>query len=180
AFPAICVRLREAEVCEHAVSELARNLLNRSRTKVEGWNQREDGRPGIRGSIHIADVDFVEGCLTHAKNQRAALFEAYVRGAFDQLRGDAIRDSRQGTDAARQNDHGVRGIGSAGNVRANVVVRLLVDFGRLLTEELVDKPGSALEPEFLGHHAEGVVGGDKIYGCDSPIAINRQQQLSQE
>src|SRR5438128_896654 len=52
-LPAICVRLAQAEVLQHAGGELARHLIRRLRTVIERRDEREDARAGVGGAQHV-------------------------------------------------------------------------------------------------------------------------------
>jgi hypothetical protein len=90
---------------QHAADELLRHLGCVHGPIVEGGNHWKDNRAGVRRQTHVAQMDFVEGRLANAEDERAALFEAYVRGAFDQVGGEPIGDACQRAHAARQDDH---------------------------------------------------------------------------
>ena len=85
--------------------------------------------------------------------------------------GDAVGDAGQSADAARDDDHGVSGIRTAGHVGSDVGVRLHLDFARCpvggSTQNLADEIGSAFQSEFFGHNAQGAVGRDEIHRFDA-------------
>ena len=94
-----------------------------------------------------------------------------VGGALDEVGGDAVGDAGQGAHAAGEDDHGVSGIGTAGDVGSDVGVGLLVNFAGGFAKNLVDQVAAAAEGEFFGHDAQGAVGGDEVYGMDSLVAF---------
>src|SRR5207253_5424908 len=129
-FPVVGVGLWQADVSENAAGELMRHLVERGGTEVERGNERKDGRSGFGGAVHIANVDFVQGRLAHAENQRTFFFEADIGGTLNQVRRDAVGNAGEGAHAARDNDHGVGGIRTAGYVCTDVSVGLLMNFAR--------------------------------------------------
>ena len=99
---------------------------------VEGGDEREDGSPGIGGSVHVADVNLIQRRLADAEHQGLSFFESYIGGALDELRGDAVGDARQGTNTAGDDDHPIARIGTAGHVGADIGIGLQTGFcGRL-------------------------------------------------
>ena len=68
---------------EHAVGEFAGHGIEAGRAVVEGGDEREDGGTGIGGSVHIADVNLIQGRLADAQHQRPSFFESYIGGALD-------------------------------------------------------------------------------------------------
>jgi hypothetical protein len=72
-------------MCEDAVDEVARHLGCGLRVIVERGNGGEDGGSGVGGSLHVAQMDAVEGCLADAQDEWAALLEGDVGGAMDEV-----------------------------------------------------------------------------------------------
>src|ERR1700684_2047365 len=73
AFPDISVGLGQAYMRQHAADELLRHLGCVHGPVVEGGNHRKDNRAGVCGQTHVAQMDLVEGRLTNAEDERAAL-----------------------------------------------------------------------------------------------------------
>ena len=144
---------------------------------VQGGDEGEDGRAGVGGPVHVADVDFVERGFADAEHQRALLFEANVGGTLDEMAGVAVGDAGQGSDAARQDDHSVGGIGAAGDVGSDVGIGLLVDFAGSVAEHALDEFVAAGEGEFFGQDAQGAVRGDEVDGLNALVALDCQQEL---
>ena len=48
---------------------------------------------------------------------------------------------------------------------------------RLAAQDLADQVAAAAQAEFLGHDAQGAVGGDEIDGLDARVALHRQQKV---
>lgn len=142
---------------EHAAGELVRHLIESGRAEIVGRYERKDGRSGIGGPVHVANVNFVERRLTDAKHQRALFFEADIGSALDEMRSNAVGYTGKRADAAGQNDHGVSRIGTAGDVGPDIGVRLLMNFARCLTEQLADEVVTAAEFEFFGQDAKRAV-----------------------
>jgi len=167
-------------VGEDAAGEFVGHLVERGRTKIVRRDERKDGRTGIGGAVQVANVNFVERGFADAEHQRAFFFEANVGGALDQMRRDAIGNASQRAHAAGQDDHGVAGIGTAGDVGADIGVGLLANFAGLTPEQLLDHVVAAAEFEFFSHDAQGAVRGDKVDGCDARIALDGKQQAAHE
>jgi len=157
--------------------ELTCHDFGARRPIVEGRHQREDGRAGVGGSVHIADVNLIEGSLANAQHERALLFEANVGSALDEVGGDAIGDPRQCPDAAWNHHHRVSGVRTAGHVGSNIGVRLFLDFKVFMTEQLLDEVIAATDSEFLCHDAQPAVGGDEVCDRNTLIALDRQEEL---
>ena len=152
---------------QHAVTELSRRLFEGGWAEIERGDQRKDDGAGIGSSIHVADVNFVQRRLTDAEHQGALLFETNVRGAFDEMRSDSVRDASQRADAARNDDHSVGWIRAAGDVGANIGICLRLNLAGRAPEDLADQVGAAFESEFLCQHTQCAVGGDEVHGLNA-------------
>jgi len=171
-------------VGQHAVGELAGHDFDAGGTVIEGRDEGEDGRTGVGGPVHVADVNLVERGFADAQHERALLLDTDVSGALDQLRGDAVSDPGKRSDAAREDDHSVGGIGTAGHVSTDIGVGLLVDLARGLTQvvsqNLADEVATPAKGELLGHDPQGAVGGNEINHFYSWVAFHGQQELAQK
>jgi len=151
---------------------------------IKGRDQGKDGRAGIGGPVHVTDVDFVEGRFTHTKYKRTFLFQRDVGGSFDQLCRDSVGNAGQSAHAARNDDHGLGGIGAARHVSADVGVRLKFDLLRGLTagkpQKAAHEIGSAFDPQFFGEDPKRAVRGDEIDGFDALVATDRQQKVAEK
>jgi len=154
------------------------HLVESRRTEIVCGNEWKDSRASVGSTVHVADMDFVERRLANAKNQRALLFEANVGGALDQVRRDAVGDTSQSSDAARQNDHGIGGIRAAGHVGSNIGIRLLVNFSRVAADELPNEVAAAAKAQFLRDDAESAVGSDEVYVLNTGIPIDGREQVA--
>ena len=99
-----------------------RDVVDGLRVVVEGGDDGEDGRAGFCGCGHVADVDQVQRGFADAEDEWAALFKADVRGALDEVLGEAVSDAGEGSHGAGQDDHAVAGIRAAGDGGADVLV----------------------------------------------------------
>ena len=79
---------------EHAVGEFAGHGIEAGRAVIEGRDEREDRSSRIGGSVHVADVNLIQGRLADAEHQGPSFFESYIGGALDQVRSDAVGDAR--------------------------------------------------------------------------------------
>ena len=179
-LPAVGVRLWQTDVGQNAVSEFARHHIQARGPIVEGRDQRKDRGAGVGRSVHVADMDFVERCFAYAQHQWALFFQADVGGALDQVGGDAVSDAREGSDTARDNNHGASGIGAAGDVRADVGIGLLVNFAFASADELTNEVATAAKTELFRHDSKGTVRGDEVYGLDALVAFDGKQEMLQE
>jgi hypothetical protein len=93
---------------------------------------------------------------------------------------DSVGNAGQGAHAAWQNHHGFCGVGTAGDVATDVSIRLLLNFARSVSEQLLDKVVAAAEVEFFGHDAQGAVGRYEVYGFNAFIALDGLQQMTQK
>ena len=169
---------------QHAVGELARHDFDAGGTVVQGRDQRKDGRTGVGGPVHVADVNLVERGFADAQHERALLLDTDVGSALDQLRGDAVSDAGESSDAAREDNHSVGGIGTAGHVSADVSIGLLVDLARglaqVVSQNLADEVATPAKGELLGHDPQGAVGGNEINHFYSWVTFHGEQELAQK
>src|SRR5437667_8788103 len=93
------------------------------------------------------------------------------------MRGDSVGNARKRSDAARDDYHRVRRIGTAGNVSADVGIRLLFDFAGWLAQELSKQLAAAFEFKFFRDDAQSAVGGDEVDGGDPLVAVDGEQQV---
>ena len=102
-------------------------------------------------------MNFVEWCFTDAEHQRTFLLKADVCRALNQLGGNTVGNAGESAHAARNDDHRVSGVGTAGDIGTDIRIGLLVNFTRWLArcvaENLSDEVAAAAEAEFLGHYA---------------------------
>ena len=130
---------------QDSVDELAGHLGGVLRVIVEGGDDGEDGGTGVEGELHIAEMDAVERSLADAEDEGAALFEANVCSSLDEIRGEAIGDCGEGSHGAGKDDHGVGRVAAAGDVRADVVVGVLLEPGAGRVEEFFGEVVSAAQ-----------------------------------
>lgn len=123
-------------------------------------------------------MDSVEWGFTNAEQQRVAFFEADVSRAMDQVRGEAIGDGGEGAHGARQNNHCVSGIASAGNVGTDIALCVLLDFGGRCAEELLCEVVAAADMQFFGEDAESAVGGNEVYFCYAGVGCEGAKHLN--
>jgi hypothetical protein len=176
-LPLVCILLGQAYVGEYAVDELAGHVGGVLRVVVQGWDDREDGGSCIRGELHIAQVDAVEGGLAHAEDEGAILFEADVGSALDEIGGESTGDARQGTHGTGQDDHGCGGVAAAGNVGGDVGLGVLLELEAGGAEELFGEIVAAAQVKLFGEDAEGALRGDEIDLCDAGVGGEDAQYL---
>ena len=156
------------------------HLVESRRAEIVGRNERKDGRAGIGGAIHVADMDFVKRRFTNAENKLPFLFKANIGSPLDQVRRNAIGDTSQSSDAARQNDHGARRIGTAGDIGSDIGVRLLLNFSRVAADELLNEVASTAKAQFLRDDAKRAVGSDEVDLLNARIAFQGREQMARE
>ena len=79
---------------QHPVGEFAGHSVEAGGAVVEGRDEWEDRSTGVGGSVHVADVNLIQGRLADAEHQRPSFFESYIGGALDELRCNAVGDAR--------------------------------------------------------------------------------------
>lgn len=165
---------------EHARHELARHRGGILGLVVESGHHGKDRGAGVGGQAHIADVNLVERRLAYAEDERALLLEADVGSALDQIVREPIGNAAQCSDRARKHDHRVRRVGSAGDVRTDVVTRLLLRFLRRGAEHLVEQVAAAGDLEFLGQDAQPAVRDDPVDYLNTRVGLDGTQYLAGE
>src|SRR6185437_10344249 len=122
-------------------------------------------------------MDFAEGSFANAEHERTLFLKANVSGALNKLGGNAVGDAGKRSHAAWKHNHGVGGIGTAGDVRGDVGVGLLMNFRRGLAGDLRDQIAAAADAKFLGHDAQSAVRGDEVDGFNALIGCHSEQQM---
>jgi len=158
-------------VGQNSVGVFANEIVDRMRSEVEGGDDGEDGGSGVGGQAHVANVDLVQRSLAHAEHQRTLLFQANVGGSLDELSREAVGNLGQCAHAAWDHDHRVGGIGAAGNVGADVVVALRMNFLWIRAEYLLDQIAAAGYTELFGNDAQCAIAGDEVDSLDSLVVL---------
>lgn len=114
-------------MCEDAVYKLAGHLGCALGMVVECGDGGEDCGSCFCCQLHVAEMDAIEGGLAHAENERATLLEADVRGAMDEVAGEAIGDGSKGSHGAGEDDHGGCGIASTGDAGPDICIGVLTE-----------------------------------------------------
>lgn len=165
---------------KNAAGELVGHLIERCWPEIIRWDERKDGRSSIGGPVHVTNVNFVERRLADTEHQWTPFFETNVGGALNQVGSTAVGNAGQGSDAARNHDHRVGRIGTAGHIGADVGIRLLANFAGGATENLAKQIAAAAKTKLFRDDAKRAVGGDKVHGLDARVTLNRQQQVTRE
>lgn len=118
------------------MDELSGHFGSVLRMVIEGRNDGKDGSPRVGGKLHVAEVNAVEGRFADTKYQAAIFFQADIGGAMDEVGGHAVCDAGKRPHRAGKDDHGVGGVAAAGNIRADVVLGMLLNLRRWCAEEL--------------------------------------------
>ncbi len=165
------------------MDEVAGHVGGGLRDIVEGGDAGIDDGAGVRGELHVADVDAVEGGLADAEDKRAALLEGDVRSALDEGSGEAVGDGGEGAHGAGKDDSGGAGIAAARDVCADIGVVMLLDFlagGALFaggTEKFFDETDAAAELQLFDEDAEGVGADDEIDLGDALVGLEGAEHL---
>jgi len=156
-LPDIGSGLGQADVGEHAASELAGHDGGIGGRLIEGRNAGEDGGAGLGGQRHVAQVNAIEGRLAHAEDEGAAFLERDVGGAGDERVGQAERDGRERAHGTWENNHSIGWMAAAGNGRADIGVGVLDYFRGFGGEQFLHKIITARNAEFLGEHTQRIL-----------------------
>ena len=97
ALPTILFFLRQAKLCEHAIDELLHQVVDALRCVIKCGHGGHDGGAGVMDSQHIFEMNPIERSFAQAQDERAALFQAHVRGASKKIVGNTRSDGAQGT-----------------------------------------------------------------------------------
>jgi hypothetical protein len=157
---------------QDAISVLPSHDFDAGGPIIESRDQRKDSRACIGCSKHVADMDFIEWRLADAENQSPFLFQANVSGALKQVGSDSVGNAGKGAYAARNNNHGISGIGAASDVCTNVIIGLLLDFAGILAQQLLNEIATAAKLQLLGHNPQGAIGGDEVDRLDPRISVD--------
>jgi hypothetical protein len=180
AFPMVSIGLRQAQMGQHPKSEFPRHVIQCMRQIVKSRNQGKNGRPGIGGSQHVVNMDLIEGGFADAEHQGAPFFQTNVGRPLDQMGRVAVGDPGQSSGAAWNNDHAVSKIRAAGDIRTNVRIRLLLDFGGSLTEQSLNELVAAFDADFFGNYSKGALRSDEVDGFDPIVALDGKQEVTQK
>lgn len=171
-------------MCQDAIAEFVGHDFEGRGTVVEGWNEREYRRASVGCAIHVANVDFVQRRFADTQHEGTLLLEADISGALDERGGNAVCDPGQGAHATGNDDHGFGGIGAAGDVSADIGIRLLVNFAGWLFESrrqnLRDEVAAAGKAKLLSHDAQGTVGSNEVHMLYARVAFHSLQKASEE
>jgi len=116
---------------QNAIHELARDVISRGWAEVERWNYGKNRCSSPSCERHVAQMDSTEWCLANAQDQWPALLQAHIGGALDEVISGAVGDPPQRSHAARQDDHGIRGIRATRYIGSDIVIVLLMDLFRI-------------------------------------------------
>src|SRR4051812_26726500 len=114
-----------AEQVHHSLHAAVHDIENCFRIVVKTWDWRCDNRSHLGEGCHGPKMAKVERRLANHEDQLSALFEGYIGGASQQIRGDAGCDRRHGVYRAGGNYHAVHGKTSACQSRADIFERIV-------------------------------------------------------
>lgn len=154
---------------EHAVDKLPGHLGCAVGVVIERGDGREDRRPCLSSELHIAQMNAVEGGFAHAEDERAALLEADVCGAMNEVAGEAICYGSERSHRAGKDDHGAGAIASAGDAGPDVRVAVLAQLAARLAEEFLSQIVSTAELKLFRKDAQGAFRGDEMDAGDAIV-----------
>ena len=82
-----------AVIADVKLRAVVHQIENSLRVIVKAGNRRRDDRSHFRERHHGAEMAQMEGRLAHHEHQFAAFLEANVRGARQQVIGEAVREA---------------------------------------------------------------------------------------
>ncbi len=171
---------------EDAVGVVAGDVFDRFGMVVEGGDDGEDGSSGFGYGDHVAEVDEVEGGLADAEDEAAALLEADVGGALDEVLGEAVGDAAEGAHGTGEDDHGVEGAGAGGDGGTDVVVGEEGGAARGVAEEVFDEGGAragfgqAEGGGLFGEDAKGAGADDEVNAGNAGVLVEGAEHLDGE
>ncbi len=178
--PGVRSGLRQAEVLEHAVDVVARDVFNAFRVVVERGDDGEDGGAGLGDSGHVAQVNEVERGFADAEYEAAAFLQADVGGALDKVLGQAVGDAAQGSHGAGKDDHGGDGVGTRSDRRADVLMRQQRDAICGVAEELFHKAGATGYANLFGEDTKSAGRDDEVNAVDAVVVFEGAKHLDGE
>ena len=110
----------QPELVEHAPDHGVQQRIQRRRLRIKRRRGRQDDRARARHRQHVLEVDRRQRRLAHDQHQLAPLLHHHVRGAPDQIVGDAVGDARQAAGRAGDDHHRVPARRARGERRAEV------------------------------------------------------------
>ena len=144
----------KADVLQDAVDEVAGDVVDGLWVVVEGGDDGEDRCAGFSDRGHVTNVDQIEGRFADAKDERTALLERDVGGAFDEIGGEAVSDAGKRAHRARKNDHRRDRTGAAGDRRADIFMREVLNFFRGVPEKFFGEIIFCVDVVFFGEDSE--------------------------
>lgn len=164
-------------MCEDAVDELPRHLRCASWVIVERGDGRKDSGSGLGCQLHIAQMDAIEWSLAHAQDKRAALFEADIGGAMDEVAGEAVGDGGERPHGAGKHDHCADGVASTGDTGADVGIGVLAELIARCAEQFFCKIVAAVQLKFFCEDAQRAFGRNEVNARDTIVRSENTQHL---
>lgn len=162
---------------EYAVDELARHLRGALGMIVEGRDCRKDCGACLGGELHVAQMDAVEWSLADAQDEGAALLEADIGGPMDEIRGQAVGDSGEGSHGAGKHDHGAGGIASAGDAGTDVGIRMLAELCAGSAKKFFSEAGASAKAKLFCEDTQRAFGRDEVNAGDALVGGQGTQHL---
>jgi hypothetical protein len=162
---------------QDAMDVVPRDVFDGLGMVVEGGDERKDGRARLCDRGHVADVDEVERRLADAEDEAAALLQADVGSALDEVARNAVGDARKRSHGARKDEHRVQWVRTAGDGGADVFVREERDLFRRMAEEFFYQRVASAEACFFREDPQSTGGDDQVDPADAFVGIERMEHL---
>ena len=111
--------MRDAQMIQYASDNRIRQFFDCSGASIKGRIGRKDGCAREQQEFEIPDVDKIQRGFARDQNQLLPFLQYDIGGAQQDIFTVAVRDSAKGAHAARNDDHGVRRVGAAGERRVH-------------------------------------------------------------
>ena len=158
---------------EDAVDVLRDDFIDGFWRVIKRGSGGHDERASVVKAQHVFDVDAIERRFAEAEDQFAALFEANVSSAGEQVVAHAGSNRPKRARGTGNDDHGVDGGAAGGDGGADVAIGQAFEFFR---RSFGKKRGELLrilgdDAEFGGDEAQTGVAGDEVNAGDARIGV---------
>src|SRR5262245_47446675 len=138
-------RVLDAEMIEDARDDEIDQLFGRIGPAVEARRRGQDQRARVGELQHVLQRDAGIGRLPRNDDELAALLEADLGGALDEVRRRAGRDAADRAGGAWADHHAVVAVGAAGDRRLELADVVITDALRILAQEGADDGPAVLQ-----------------------------------
>ncbi len=176
ALPAILLFLRQAKLRQDAKCELLDQVVDFFRRVVESGHRGHYGGAGVVDAQHIFQMDAVQRRFAQTQHQRAALFQANVRSAREQIARGSGGDRAERAGRARNDHHAVHDGAAGGDAGADILIRQIFDF-------LCGSAGQQRRQFFRVRRDHAEFGGEQAhagFACDEKNALRRARSAIEQ